>query len=363
MRSYSLPLALGLASATLAFDPLLGFNSFVEVENRTLDELHQAALKEGGVVTVWHGGDEVHQQDGLKEAFEARFAGMTLNLTVDLSKYHDVNLDRQIATNNVYVDSIILQTLNDYPRWKSQGALLPYKPLGWEHVFGDFKDPDGAFTALFIYSWSNVWNADRVDAADAPKEFTDYLKPQFKDKLVLTYPNDDDAVLFAFDLIMKQYGYAWFDALLQQNPRWVRGTATPATLVGSANSSRSAASFTTTLGGSVAAPYNISYPEQGTFVSWPQTGAIVRGAPHPESAKLLHSFMLSEQRQRTMGVWSVRTDIPGPQGLPKILDMPGTDPTLFSKWMADRAAVERLRFFFEDRLGPADAISPLEDDI
>lgn len=73
--------------------------------------------------------------------------------------------------------------------------------------------------------------------------------------------------------------------------------------------------------------------------------------------------MLSEERQSTMGVWSVRTDILGPSGFPKILDMPGTDPTLFSKWVSDRAAVERLRFFFEDRLGPADAISPLKDDI
>lgn len=143
----------------------------------------------------------MHQQDGLKEAFEARFPGMTLNLTVDLSKYHDVNIDRQLATDSLYVDSIILQTLNDYPRWKSQGALLPYKPLGWEKVFSDFKDPDGAFTALFIYSWSNVWNTDYVDNAAAPKEFTDYLEPEFKDKLVLTYPNDDDAILFAFDLM------------------------------------------------------------------------------------------------------------------------------------------------------------------
>ncbi|KAF4305435.1 hypothetical protein GTA08_BOTSDO06479 [Botryosphaeria dothidea] len=171
MRSYVLPLAFSLTSTALAIDPLLGFNSFVEVENRTLDEIYQEALKEGGV-------------NGLKEAFEARFPGMTLDLTVDLSKYHDVNIDRQLATDSLYVDSIILQTLNDYPRWKSQGALLPYKPLGWEKVFSDFKDPDGAFTALFIYSWSNVWNTDYVDIAAAPKEFTDYLKPEFEDKLV-----------------------------------------------------------------------------------------------------------------------------------------------------------------------------------
>lgn len=52
MRSYVLPLAFSLTSTALAIDPLLGFNSFVEVENRTLDEIYHEALKEGGVVTV-----------------------------------------------------------------------------------------------------------------------------------------------------------------------------------------------------------------------------------------------------------------------------------------------------------------------
>lgn len=124
-----------LASATSlvsAYNPQLAFNSPVEVETRTIDEIYQAALTEGGTVTVWHGGDEANQQDSLKTAFEARFPGMILNITVDLSKYHDVNLDRQLATNSVYVDSIILQTLNDFPRWKEEDALLPYKPLGYE---------------------------------------------------------------------------------------------------------------------------------------------------------------------------------------------------------------------------------------
>lgn len=44
------------AVVSSAFDPQLGFNNYVEVENRTLDEIYQAALKEGGTLTVWHGG-------------------------------------------------------------------------------------------------------------------------------------------------------------------------------------------------------------------------------------------------------------------------------------------------------------------
>lgn len=120
------------ASSVLGYDPQLGFNTPIEVETRTIDEIYQAALAEGGTLTVWHGGDEKTQQNRVKTAFEARFPGMTLNITVDLSKYHDINIDRQLATGDVYVDSVILQTLHDYPRWKQEGALLAYKPIGYE---------------------------------------------------------------------------------------------------------------------------------------------------------------------------------------------------------------------------------------
>ncbi|KAL1618789.1 hypothetical protein SLS56_010392 [Neofusicoccum ribis] len=332
----------------------------VHVENRTLDEIHQAALKEGGVVTLWAGGDEKTQQNFLKTAFEARFPGMTLNVTVDVSKYHDGNIDQQVATNGVYVDSVILQTLHDYPRWKSQGILLPYKPAGWDKIYDDFKDPDGAYSGLYIINWANSWNTDYVK--DGPKEFNDFLKPEFKDKLVLTYPNDDDAVLYEFDLILSKYGYGWFDELLQQNPRWVRGTATPGTIVGNSNGSY-VATFTGSRRYPGSAPYNVSFPTEVPFVSWPQTGAILKDAPHPESAKLLHSFLASQEHQVSRGTWSVRTDVPEPNGFPPIWQMNNTHPTKFGAWMEDRANVERLRFWFESRIGTAQGLSPLEDDL
>jgi ABC-type Fe3+ transport system substrate-binding protein len=161
---------------------------------------------------------------------------------------------------------------------------------------------------------------------------------------------------------LKQYGYEWLEALIAQNPRWVRGTATPATLIGSSNGTY-AATFTSSIGLTPSSPLNASFPTNGTFVAWPQTGAILTDAPHPESAKLLHNWILSPERQNSTGRWSIRKDMPNPTGYPSIMDMPGTDATKFAKWMGDRAAVERLRFFLEDKIGSAQGLSPLEDDL
>ncbi|KAL1602592.1 hypothetical protein SLS60_006008 [Paraconiothyrium brasiliense] len=325
-------------------------------ENRTLDEIYQAALKEGGVVTLWHGGDEKNQQDGLKQAFEKRFPGITLNVTVDLSKYHDGRLDDQIANDNVYVDSIILQTLHDYPRWKKEGALLNYKPSEFANIASEFVDPDGAYYGYAIFGWSTTWNTAKYNGSLA--DFSDALLPELKDKLILTYPNDDDAVLYAFDLIVKKLGVEWFDALVAQNPTWVRGSATPGDQLKLANTSYVAAFAT---GGAGGANVNTSNPTDAPFVTWPQTAAILKDAPHPEGAKLLHNFILSDEWQFASPQWTVRTDAPA--DFPNIFEEKNTNVTNFLPWMLDRPNVERLRFWYEARLGTAQGLSPLEDDL
>ncbi|KAH6646185.1 hypothetical protein BKA67DRAFT_595553 [Truncatella angustata] len=357
-------LAALLAHRAFGYDQVLGFNSAVQRENRTLDEIYQAALAEGDVVTVWHGGDEKHQQDGLKGAFEERFPGITLNITVDLSKYHDVRLDEQLAAGSdaVYVDSVILQTLHDYPRWAQEGALLNYAPNGFDEIDGTFKDDNAAWYGLFFFFWSGAINTQKLPGVEAATEWEDWLRPEFKDKLVLTYPNDDDAVLFAFNLILQQYGISWFDALLEQNPQWVRGTATPSTIAGQANSTR-AAYFAAGGGFGASPPFNFTHPTTGKYVSWAQQGAILKDAPHPEGAKLLHNFILSPEYQAQLGTWPIRRDIPAPSGFPDLQSETATNPAGFQKFMADRALVERLRFFFESRIGSAQGLSPLEDDI
>ena len=58
---------------------------------------------------------------------------MTMNVTVDLSNtMTGVSTDdRQLATGNVYINSLMLQTLHDYQRWKQEDALLYCKPPGF----------------------------------------------------------------------------------------------------------------------------------------------------------------------------------------------------------------------------------------
>lgn len=196
---FSQILALALATGALA-DNLLSFNTAPAIETRTIDEIYQAALAEGGTVTVWAGGDETTQQDSLKQAFEAAFPGMTLNVTVDVSKYHDGKIDQQLDSGNVFVDATFLQTLHDFPRWAQQGDLLNYAPVGFDQIHPAFKSTDASWYGLFIIQWGISYNTAKIPGISIA-EYPDFLQEGLKDKLVLTYPNDDDAVLYQFYLM------------------------------------------------------------------------------------------------------------------------------------------------------------------
>ena len=73
---------------------------------------------------------------------------MVLNLTVDLSKYHDGRIDRAYYEGTHVADVAVLQTLQDFPRWKSENKLLYYKPMNFDDLLANEKDLDGAYLPI-----------------------------------------------------------------------------------------------------------------------------------------------------------------------------------------------------------------------
>ena len=156
---------------------------------QTLQDLYQAALKEGGTLTVYAGGDEVTQGFGIKAGFERQFPGMTLNIVVDLSKYHDARIEEELLRKDLKVDVAHLQTLHDFDDWAARGLLLPYKPICWEQVPAAYKDAQGRFTGLFMLTFANSYNKTLVTADKAPRDYADFLRPEFRNRIVIAYPH------------------------------------------------------------------------------------------------------------------------------------------------------------------------------
>ncbi|THX17310.1 periplasmic binding protein-like II [Aureobasidium pullulans] len=355
-----------LAFTAPAFSAILPLpNSFpghaVDIDNRTLDQIYAVARNETGELIVLWGGDggcpdkslcslgrfadsnlaEISQGDPTIAAWKARFPDVKLNLTVDVSKYHDSRVNRQYQRNgDDGADIAVLQTLHDFGRWKREGRLYPYKPAAWDNVYSAIRDPEGTFLGAFIL----------------PSTFGELINPVWKSKLALTYPNDDDAITYLFSIIIENYGWEWFDALLQQDIQWIRGTGQPADLISKTNTTR-ALSFTTNLNG---AKNLASKTPSDARLLWPQTGAIFATTPRPESAKLFMSWLISDEYQQQFvhaGSYTVRKDLNSTSG--SVWDDNLTSLTQFATFMENRDLVEWWRLQFETSIGTAQGLSPV----
>jgi ABC-type Fe3+ transport system substrate-binding protein len=329
------------ASATTASATASGTAVAVGEETRTLDELYQAALAEGGKLVIYAGGDTQAQQDATRTAFSTAFPELDLTLIVDYSKFHDVRIDNQFATGTLVPDLVQMQTLQDFPRWDGLGRLLHYKPAGFSKVYDGFKDANGAWVAIQTVAFSFIYNIAAV-GPNAPKTPLDLLDPQWKGKLAARYPNDDDASLYLFKLYAEQYGWDWVAGLAAQDVQFQRGTL-PTDAV---TSGQRAIDIGT--GGSpvisATSPTRWVLADGHPFMSWGTRAAIFKQAENPTAAKLYLNWQLS--RQATVNGWSVRTDATPPAGLKPLWEYPNANIDGFRTFMSDRADVERWKQTF-----------------
>ncbi len=328
-------------------------------DGQTLQDLYQAALKESKTLTVYAGGDEVTQGFGIRDGFEKQFPGIKVKIVVDLSKYHDARIEEELLRKDLRADVVHLQTLHDFDHWAARGLLFPYKPIGWEQIPDAYKDAQGRFTGLFLLTFANSYNKSLVAAENAPRDYSDFLKPEFKGRIIIAYPHDDDAVLYIFDKIVQKYGIEFVDKLQANGAQWVRGTQTPRDAV---EVGKYAVSMATSGNFVPVETANTRFvlPTTDPFLTWAQTGAIFKGTRNPATAKLYMSWLLSLPMQSCPRQFPLRKDVPPTAGY-NPLDQYNTSPADFLTFMRDRARVERAKSLFERLIGPVQGISPLKD--
>jgi len=104
-------------SAQAAVTAPPGVGKGVPEESRTLDEPYREASAHGGKLVVYSGGDRAASADAVRAAFGAAFPAIELTMIVDYSKFHDVRIDNQFATGTLVPDVVLLQPLQNFPRW------------------------------------------------------------------------------------------------------------------------------------------------------------------------------------------------------------------------------------------------------
>jgi len=316
----------------------------------TIEQLYQAAKQEGAL-TLYGGGPAAPYERRAAE-FEKRFPGIKVSVTAGFSNMLAPEIDEQIRQGKLAVDLTIFQTLQDYVRWKKTGALLPFKPEGFDQINPSFRDADGAYVGVWVSGLSYAYNTEKVAAADIPRSALDFLKPAFSGKLITTYPQDDDVTLYLFSTIVAKYGWDYMDKYMANKPSFVRGHLGVSRSI---SAGENVVSFDRIVGSILAEARNgkpvavlISNVDQ--LPIWSQTEAIFKDAPHPNAAKLFISWLLDKEQQSQIGTWSSRSDVPPPSGLKPLSEYKLAND--FAAFINDEAHANDLRKRFEAYIGP-----------
>lgn len=209
------------------------------------------------------------------------------------------------------------------------------------------------------------YNSNKLNESEVPDNYLDLLDPKWKGKLILTYPNDDDAIAYLFSLQIAKYGFDWFERLNQQDVQWVRGSATPFILL-SQNANNSSSERTLTFSTTHLDGFNPAIkskiPTQEEYLSWFQTMGIFRSPSNDclESSKLFASWILSDEWQGPLSQTGVVTPLNHLNAMSgnEIYTNKNTQTQGFRQFENDRQKVEWWKTQFETTLGPAVGVDP-----
>jgi ABC-type Fe3+ transport system substrate-binding protein len=282
----------------------------------TIDQLYALAKEEKTLVILAAGSTAGYERAA--RAFERQFPGITVALTSGFSNVLNARIEEQLRTKKINTDVAILQTIQDLVAWNKRGLLLAFKPDGFEEIDTRLKDKNGEWVAVNKNPIFYGYNSDQVQLIDVPRLATDFLRPSFKGRLITGYPAGNDATLFAFATIVRKYGWGYMTQYMKQEPKFVQGHINVAR---SLASGESLVSFDANVSSTV----DVQHRAGGKIVLAGSTDdllpvsfsaeAILRDAPHPNTAKLFVTWFLSKEWQSRTGLYSSRSDVPPPADL------------------------------------------------
>ena len=316
---------------------------------QTMDALYAAAREEGALAMV--GGGPAPPYEKFAQDFMRRFPGIAVTVSGGPSNVHADEIDKQIAAKALRIDLAILQTVQDYERWKKMGALATFKPNGYDKIDDGWKDRDGAYAGVYVNGLVYAYNTQMLKPDAAPRSALDFLKSEFKGKIITTYPHVDDVTLYLYSLIEGKHP-DFVDRLKANEPSFVRGHLGVARAISSGEKSLSFDVVAKDAAAEIAAgkPIAIAVPDSEPVSVWAQVAGVFKDAPHPNAAKLFVAWYLAPEQQARLGYWSSRSDVGPPPGLKPLSSYNIANG--YRAFIMDETRAQALRRRYEAFTGP-----------
>jgi iron(III) transport system substrate-binding protein len=283
----------------------------------SMDKLYSAAKQEGAV--VMYTSVPVFVLDRWKALFEKTYPGVPLTFFRSGTGKVLARIESEAHAGKVGADLVWLADETTLAGLLKAGLLDSYKSPEWDQIKlpkgpGSHYVPGRVLLGLLFVNNS---------LPNPPKRLADLVKPEYKGKIALASPLVSGSMNIMVAEIVKDPRFGWpFFEKLKANDALVLNDVPDV--------ARSVASGERAVGLTLAqyrfqpefkdSPLKMVIPEEGGLLITSPLG-IIKGSPHPNAARLLERFLISEGAQSVLtevGIYPVRANAEPPTGLPKL---------------------------------------------
>ncbi len=256
-----------------------------------------AAAKREGEVTVYTAYLSPRTNDPIAKAFEKKY-GIPVNY---LAARGSEIRERIRAEQNAgrFLGDVLHHALSSVSTWaKDDNNLMP---LGNIPNALNLKQPfktlaDRFQVPIFTINYGFLVNTRIVKPQDEPKSWTDLLDPKWKGKMISDDPRAAGGGAVMFRMLHDRFGKDYLEKFAAQKPVLGRDYAVMARRVAQAEFPLYVPYILSDYSNIKGLPVKFIVPEEGvSYGSY--AAAVMRNAPHPNAARLLADFYLSDEVQ------------------------------------------------------------------
>jgi iron(III) transport system substrate-binding protein len=306
------------------------------------DAVDAAAAKQEGKV-AWYTSTPIETANKLAKMFEGQ-TGIKVEMFRSGGSAILSRFQQEMQAGRVAVDVLTTSDPAAANGMARKGTFVAFKPAGFEKVPDEAKDPTGAHIAQRLNMMTLFVRTDKMSLQNGPKTWSDAVDPKYKGQMVMTDPSFTSLQLTVIASLSKKFGWEYYEKLRKNDIMIVQGNQQVSDMMKRGERIIAVGALDSYAADDRKAGHPIAtvYPTEGSFII-PSPTSIVKGSPNPNAAKLFAEFMVSEPAQKLFpedGGYAARTDVPPPEGGPKLADVK-TLPVDYDQVEKDTPAIKK----------------------
>ena len=284
----------------------------------TPDAVDMAAAKKEGAVT-WYTSTPIETAQKIANLFQQE-TGIKVELFRSGGSAVLRRFMQEIDARRVVADVLTISDPAAAGALIKRDLFVPFRPKHFDKIRDEVKDPKGFHVAQRLNLAAIVARTDKN--VPLPKNWTDLTDPKYKGLLVMPDPSYTAIQLMIVGTLSKKYGWGFYeklranDIMIVQGHQEVSKVLTRGERLVAAEGADREAWVERKAGHKV----QTIFPTDGAFAISSPT-AVIKGGPHPNAAKALAEFMLSDTVQKLFpgeGIYAGRSDVEPPPGNPPL---------------------------------------------